>query len=267
MLTDHQTRLLAIGVLCAAAAALAIWLWSRAMRTGYTWGQLPFYPLLLLYGRVIWRTTVSGPLPVPDGQGAVIVANHRGAIDPAFVQLAANRLGHWMVAREFCEMPGLGWLFRVLWAIPVNRGGVDTAATKAAIRFAEEGDLVGLFPEGRINTTDAVLLPGRPGAALIALKARVPVVPCFIHDAPYDGTTFGCFFMPARVRVEIGQPIDISEYYGRDHEKEVLEELTLRFLVEMARLAGVDDFKPQLAGRFYKPGMTEETVAIGAGVQ
>ena len=181
MLTDHQTRQLAVAVLCATAAGLVAFLWRGAMRTGYTWAQLPFYPLLLFYGRVIWRTTVSGPLPIGDRQGAVIVANHRSTIDPAFVQLAANRLGHWMVAREFCEMPGMAWLFRVLWAIPVNRAGNDTAATKAAIRFAVEGDLVGLFPEGRMNTTPAVLLPGRPGAALIALKARVPVIPCYIR--------------------------------------------------------------------------------------
>jgi 1-acyl-sn-glycerol-3-phosphate acyltransferase len=267
MMTDQQTWAFANATLCTVAAALVLWLWSRAMRTGYTWGQLPFYPFLLLYGRVIWRTTYNMPLPVPDNQGAVIVANHRSAIDPAFVQLAANRLGHWMVAREFCEIRGLAWVFRVLWAIPVNRGGVDTASTKAAIRFAEEGDLVGLFPEGRINNTNEVLLPGRPGVALIALKARVPVIPCYIHGAPYDGTTFGCFMMPARVRVEIGQPIDLSAYYGREHDKEVLETLTRRFLVEMARLAGVDDFEPQLAGRFYKPGTSEETMVVGAGVQ
>ena len=43
-----------------------------------------------------------------------------------------------------------------------------------------EGELVGMFPEGRINTTDQLLLPGRSGAALIALKARAPVVPCYI---------------------------------------------------------------------------------------
>ncbi|MBL9122747.1 MAG: 1-acyl-sn-glycerol-3-phosphate acyltransferase [Planctomycetaceae bacterium] len=268
MLTDQQTQTMALATLGVLGGALVVWLLSRAMRTGYTWAQLPFYPLLQLYGRVIWRTTISGPLPVADHQGAVIVANHRSAIDPAFVQLAANRLGHWMVAREFCTIWGLGWVFRILWAIPVNRGGVDTAATKAAIRFAEEGDLVGLFPEGRINTTDDVLLPGRPGAALIALKARVPVIPCFIHGAPYDGTTFGCFFMPARVHVAVGQPIDISAYYGREGEKEVLEELTLRFLKEMAKLAGQPDFQPRLAGRFYKPGLTEENhLTVGAGVQ
>lgn len=263
MLSDQYTRRLAIAVLCGVASAIIAMLWRGAMRTQYTWAQLPFYPLLLFYGRIFWRTTVSGPLPIGDHQGAIIIANHRSSIDPAYIQLAPKRLVRWMIAREFCEMRGLRWLFRVMWAIPVNRGGVDTAATKAAIRFAEEGDLVGLFPEGRINTTSAVLLPGRPGAALIALKARVPVIPIYIHGAPYDGTTFGVFTMPARVHVEVGRPIDISAYYGRDHDKEVLEELTRRFLIEIARLAGVKDFEPQLAGRIYKPGASEEEAAIG----
>jgi len=111
-------------------------------------------------------------LTAMDGR-AVIVCNHRSPLDPAYVQLALPRLAHWMVAREYSLQPGMSWLFRLLWAIPVNRGGVDTASTKAAIRFAQQGDLVGLFPEGRINDTPAVLLPGRPGAALIALRAGV----------------------------------------------------------------------------------------------
>ena len=267
MFTDQQTRMLAMATLSLLAATLVGWLLSRGMRTRYTWAQLPFYPILQVWGRILWRTTISGPLPDPVTSGAVIVANHSNPIDPAYVQLAANRLGHWMVAKEYCTIWGLGWVFRILWAIPVNRGGVDTASTKAAIRFAEEGGLVGLFPEGRINTTKEVLLPGRPGAALIALKARVPVIPCYIRGAPYAGTTFGCFFMPARVHVEVGRPIDISAYYGREGEKEVLEELTLLFLKELARLAGHPNFKPSLAGRFYKPGSGEPNVAVGAGVQ
>ncbi len=110
-----------------------------------------------------------------------------------------------------------------------------------------------LFPEGRINLSDALLMPGRPGAALIALKARVPVVPCYCEGAPYDGTMLGALLMPARVRLVIGPPIDISPYYGRENEREVLEELTLEFLRAIARLADRPDFQPGLAGRSYKP--------------
>ena len=149
-------------------------------------------------------------------------------------------------------MPGISFVFRTLRSIPVNRGGVDTASTKMAIRLAQQGGLVGLFPEARVNTTDALLLPGRNGAALIVLKARVKVIPCLVSGAPYDGTALGSFFMAANARVKVGKPIDLSPYYGREGDKAVLQELTRRFLVEIAALAGVADYEPELAGRQWK---------------
>jgi 1-acyl-sn-glycerol-3-phosphate acyltransferase len=129
------------------------------------------------------------------------------------------------------------------------------------MRYARQGDLVGMFPEGRVNTTNRLLLPGRPGAALVALKARVPVIPCYISGSPNDGTTLGFLFMPARTRLIVGQPIDISEYYDHDSDRGVLEQLTLRFMREIARLAGAPNYEPQLAGKRWKPGMEEAAVA------
>ena len=182
----------------------------------------------------------------------MIVCNHRSSIDPAFIQLAiGQRVVHWMVAREYCDHPAFGWFLRAAEAIPVGRGGIDTAATKMAIRLCQEGELVGLFPEGRINGGVEPLLPGRPGAALIALKAQVPVVPCFIQGAPYHGVVLDPLITPAKVRLTIGEPIDLSAHYGREGDREDLEEATLRLLREMARLAGRPDFQPSLAGRFY----------------
>ena len=63
--------------------------------------------------------------------------------------------------------------------------------------------------------------------------------------------------MTAKARVIVGKPIDLSPYFGRDNDKAVLQELTKLFLKEIARLAGVDDFEPQLAGRHWKPGQEE----------
>ena len=159
-----------------------------------------------------------------------------------------------MVAKEYCVHPLLAWFFRAVRAIPVSRGGIDTAATKMAIRLAEEGELVALFPEGRINISEQLLMPGRPGAALIALRARVPVVPCYCEGRPTRHHAGGAV-MPAHVRLVIGPPIDLSPYYGRGNDREVLEELTLEFLRAIARLAGRPDFEPSLAGRFYKPDL------------
>ena len=149
----------------------------------------------------------------------------------------------------------------------MGRGGVDTAATKQAIRLAQDGGIVGMFPEGRINESkDVLLLPGRPGAALVALKARVPIIPVYISGSPYDGTALGPLRMRAHVRVYIGEPMDLSNYYGREKEEGVTQEITKRLLLEIARLAGHPEFEPQLAGRRWKPG-EEATDTVNGEVE
>ncbi len=253
MLSPEDTDLLATGLLAALGLALLAIGVVRVLRSPLTPLQATLYGVNCLLTRILWRTEIRGAMPIPPQQGAVIICNHRSPVDPSFIQLATGqRVTHWMVAREYCEHPLLAWFFRTTRAIPVGRGGIDTAATKMAIRYAEEGELVALFPEGRINVGRELLMPGRPGAALIALKARVPVVPCYCSGVRYDGTMLGALRTPARVRTVIGAPIDLSAYYGREGEREVLEELTLQFLRAIAGLAGRPDFEPGLAGRFYK---------------
>ncbi len=257
MLPPAATQLLAIGVLGLIGLGLVAWAAVRFRRSPFTPVQTVVYALMYLIVRVLWRARIVGRLAVPPGQGAVVVCNHLGPLDSFSIALSADRLVHWMVAREYCEHPAFGWFLRICGVIPVGRAGIDTAATKQAIRYAREGELVGLFPEGRINTTDELLASGRPGAAMIALKARVPVVPCYITGSPYDGTVWRALFMPAKIRLKVGRPMDLSEFHGRDNEREVLEDLTKRFLVEIAGLAGCPDFQPKLAGRFYKPGLAD----------
>lgn len=255
MLIAVSTSLSIVAVL-ALLALIAFIVWWRS--SPLTLNQTFWWTLNYLIAKLLWRTRVEGQLPVKPNEGAVIVANHRSSVDPSFIQTCIRRVVYWMVAREYCEAPGIGWILRVFQVIPVGRGGVDTAATKLAIRLAQEGGLVGMFPEGRINDTKDLLLPGRPGAALVALKARVPIIPVFITGSPYDGTPMGPLKMRAKVRVKIGQPMDLTSYYGREKEEGVTQEITKQLLREMAKLAGHPEFEPQLAGRRWKPG-TEET--------
>ncbi|HUY89721.1 MAG TPA: lysophospholipid acyltransferase family protein [Pirellulales bacterium] len=257
MLSDNSTRVMAAGVLALLGAAFALWVVSVYRRNNFTLPQFPLYMLNLYLTKVRWRVKIEGRAPLPPGQGAVIVCNHIGPIDPGFIALAFDRPVHWMVAKEYFLQPPTGGALRALQAIPVGRAGIDTAATKLAMRYARQGDLVGMFPEGRINDTKRFMLPGRPGAAMVALKARVPVIPCYIEGSPYDGTTLGFLLLTARTRLRVGRPIDISEYYDREGDREVLEELTKRFMIEIANLAGVDDYEPELAGRRWKHGLQE----------
>jgi 1-acyl-sn-glycerol-3-phosphate acyltransferase len=249
MLSTRIGEILAICVLWLLLSALVGWIVVMMRRSPFTPIQSALYAFNYTITRVLWRAQIIGEFPIPPDKGAVIVCNHRCPLDPSFICISVPRVVHWMVAKEYCEQAAFRWLLGVCGAIPVSRGGVDTAATKASIRLVENGELVGVFPEGRINTTDEMLLPGRSGAAMIALKARAPLVPCFIQGSPYDGTTIGCLFMTASVRLKIGQPIDLSAYFDRDDTREVLEEVTLRLLQEIAKLAGEPDFQPRLASR------------------
>jgi 1-acyl-sn-glycerol-3-phosphate acyltransferase len=246
MLSAETREILAGCVLAAFGLSLAGWIVWKVRRSPLSPVQSLLYALVYAIARVLWRLRIHGRFPVAPAQGAVIVCNHRCPLDPAFIAMTVPRVVHWMVAREYCEFLPFRRLLRLCGSIPVTRGGADASATKAAIRLVEQGELVGVFPEGRLNTTEQRLLPGWPGASIIALKARAPVIPCYIHNAPYDGTTLGCLLMPATVRLEIGRPIDLSEYFDRDDQREAIDEITLRILGAIAQLGDDRSFQPQL---------------------
>jgi 1-acyl-sn-glycerol-3-phosphate acyltransferase len=260
--------LLAIFVI-APLAMFVVW-WRP---TGLGPLQAVLWLMALVLVKTLWRTRWVGALPLNDGQGAVIACNHRSSVDPFFIQTATTRKIHWMVAREFCEHPAFGWLLRTCEVIPVNRGGSDTAATKAALRIVERGGLVGMFPEGRINMTDALLLPCRPGAAMIADRAGVPVVPCLIEGSPYRKYPWSPFVMSARVTVQFGDPIVVPpREAGAPSGPEAdstspagPEAIMQAWFSEMIRLAGQPDFVPQRAGRSWKPSESELAEAMAAG--
>ena len=219
-------------------------------RKPYTPLQWVLYFVNVLVVRVLWRAELPERLPVPEDCGAVIICNHRSSIDPCFFQVVAGRrLVHWMVAQLYRQHTLIDWLLSMSETIPVRRHGRDLGPTKAAIRLAAAGELVGLLPEGRINRTDQFMLKVRRGAVLIALKARVPILPCYIEGSPYHDILWRPLFMPAHVRVKFGPLIDLSQYFGREREDGVVEQLMLECVKQIAKLAGREDFEPQLAGR------------------
>lgn len=251
----HESLAIAFTV---ALVLVPIVLFVKAWRaTEYSLFQYFLFVAAYLLVKLQWRAQLPAEFPRRKGEGAVIVCNHRGSVDPFFVQMLFREPTHWFVAKEYCVNPAIGWFMRQCEVIPTNRAGIDTAATKLAIRLAAAGEIVGLFPEGRINTTDEPLLPARPGAALVALKARVPIIPCYIHGAPYGGVVWGPFLRLARVRVTLGKPIDLTSYYDRQEEEGVVGEVALRALKELAQLGGHANFEPTLAGRRWKYGVPE----------
>lgn len=240
------------------SGALLGWAVSAVYHSPFTLAQTCLFVTATLLVRLLWRAELPGDLPFKRGEGAVLVSNHRCSLDPFFIQVCADRPTHYMVTRESYEHPAFHWFLSTVEAIPTNRSGIDTRATKMAIRYASQGGYVGMFPEGRINLTDDFMMSVRPGAVLVALRAGVPILPICILGAPYAGTEWSPLFMPARVRIRWGEPIDLSEYHDRDADNQVIGDLMRRVVREVARLAGEDDFEPQLAGRRWLPSEEEQ---------
>lgn len=217
--------------------------------------------------KLLWRARWLNELPLIEGQGGVIVCNHRSSVDPFFIQTATGRKIHWLVAREYCEHPAFRWFLSACEVIPVRRGGIDTAATKAAIRLAASGEIVGMLPEGRINMSEDFMLPARPGAALVALKASVPIIPCYVHGSPYHRYPWSPLLMPSRVEVRFGQPLDVAKFQEGEGEESAAHQITLQVMKAIAELAGHSDFEPKIAGRNWKPTREELDTAIAAKEQ
>lgn len=131
---------------------------------------------------VLWlilRIRHEGVDHVPMAGPALLVANHISVFDPAVIALAPSDRGRnlrFLAAAEFFRRPLLGLGLRSLHQIPVRRGAADWAALDELARVIRKGSLAAIFPEGRMGDGPK-LLPGRKGAARIALAAGVPVVP------------------------------------------------------------------------------------------
>ncbi|MCA9039303.1 MAG: 1-acyl-sn-glycerol-3-phosphate acyltransferase [Planctomycetaceae bacterium] len=186
-----------------------------------------------LYVPLIWRVRINRRCPFPaDGPG-LIIANHRGPVDPLLVctwnhlgpQNRLFRLISFLMAQEYYHIPGVAWACRTMDCVPIARGGRDMQGVKDCLNLLKKGNLVGIFPEGRINTGKGVL-PFGTGLAWLALKAEVPVYPVFIHNSPVSDSMIKPFFKSSRTRLSYGDPIDLSEYYPSQKKKETLQEVT-----------------------------------------
>ncbi|QDU55722.1 lysophospholipid acyltransferase family protein [Aeoliella mucimassa] len=224
-----------------------------AERRSYSLLQWFFYFVNMFLVRVMWRAKLPDKLPIPDDQGAMLICNHRSSIDPCVIQVVAKRrLVHWLVAQLYKPGTFIARMLDVFEVISVRKGGNDVSPLRTAIRRASAGELVGMFPEGTINTTDDFMRAIRPGAVVVALRAKVPVLPCYLDGSPYHRIPWMPVFMLSRVKLTIGDPIDLSEYYGQERDSEVVNRLALMCVKEIAKLAGHDDFEPQIAGRGWK---------------
>lgn len=186
--------------------------WPLAYRAVYvpTWLSVGV-ALKILSPR--FKVTGRGNLP---RRGAMIFApNHLSDVDPLLMGYAALRPMAFMAKKPLFDIPLLAFLMRLANAFPVDQSSPD----RAALRYSEEqlkmGRSLVIFPEGECSRSGE-LQQLMPGAALLALKCNVPVIPVGIVNSnqlmPY-GKVIPRFTF-SKVQVNFAPPLMTDDLKG-----------------------------------------------------
>ncbi|HUL41654.1 MAG TPA: MFS transporter [Burkholderiales bacterium] len=128
----------------------------------------------------IYRLEKSGLENIPEAGPAVLVCNHVSYVDALVIAAACPRPVRFVMDQQIFKIPILNFIFRTGRAIAIVPANENVEALKHAFdeiaKALEDGDLVGIFPEGKI-THDGNLNPFRAGIKRIMRRTPVPVVP------------------------------------------------------------------------------------------
>jgi 1-acyl-sn-glycerol-3-phosphate acyltransferase len=187
------------------------WLWKKAeAANGADWG-----------GK--WRNRIDGLIrlflkhhhdyqyelvPLPETGAAIVIGNHVSGVDPWMMSSACNRPVRFLISKDEYERFGLNWLFRLAGCIPVDRTNRDNTAFTAALEALERGEIVGLFPHGKIQIPGEPPLRIRRGVARLAKLSGAPVYPLYFSGVKAKGHVIRGVLIPGKLRMQTFSPLD-----------------------------------------------------------
>ncbi len=137
-----------------------------------------FLAWLLIH--TVYRVDKSGLQHIPETGPALLICNHVSFADAVIIMGVVRRPVRFVMDHNIFKVPVLNFIFRTSRAIPIASAKEDPTQLERAFdevaRALEAGELVGIFPEGRITDTGA-LYPFRNGVTRIIERTPVPVVP------------------------------------------------------------------------------------------
>ncbi|TFC82732.1 1-acyl-sn-glycerol-3-phosphate acyltransferase [Cryobacterium sinapicolor] len=200
------------------------------------------------------RFKVTDAAKFPRSGAFVMAPNHFSEIDPVLMGVLSWKLGRaprFMAKASVFTIPVIGRLLHMSGQIPVQRGGNvrGSEPVKAAQRLVERGQMVVVYPEGSL-TRDPGLWPmrGKTGAVRIALERGIPIVPVAHWGAqeimPRYSKRLNLF--PRRtVLVKIGDPLDLTQFRGRNLDPATLNEATTLVMAAITEL--LEDLRGETA--------------------
>jgi 1-acyl-sn-glycerol-3-phosphate acyltransferase len=170
------------------------------------------------------RMSVEGREHVPTSGAFLLAPVHRSIIDTPVSSGITSRRLRYMGADKYWKNKAFGRLLSALGGFPVTRHSADREALKRCIDVLRGGEPLVLFPEGE-RKEGPVVQPLFDGAAYIAVKAGVPIIPLGIGGTQRAMPKGSKFIFPRKVHVIVGAPIyppaDASGRAIREATKEI----------------------------------------------
>jgi len=167
--------------------------------------------------KLIFRLKVTGQEDIPEDGPFIIVANHSSLLDPVILGVSVRPKVIFVAAAYLFKIGWLGYMLRKFNSIPVQREN-DIKAIKQSLKILKRGGILGIFPEGGVDRQKDDL-PIKAGAAYLATKVGVPIVPIKIKGAD-KVLPRGAKFIRSlnKIEVEIKKPIFCSRQTNKDKE-------------------------------------------------
>lgn len=139
-----------------------------------------FYSVIWFFFSLVHPIKAVGRENLPEG-GALLCGNHTCMNDPFCVVFAVGHRPQCRVMAkiELMRIPVLGFLLKKVGIIGVDRGKADVGAIKEALKALKNGEKLLLFPEGT-RVEEGSEGSARNGAAMLATRTGVPIVPIYI---------------------------------------------------------------------------------------
>lgn len=197
--------------------------------------------------RLLYGARIDGAHHVPAEGGAIISPNHRSFFDSPLVMAMCPRPVVFLGKAEYMDRWTTRFLFPAAGMVPIKRTGAKSsmAALETAAGLLDDGNLVGIYPEGT-RTRDGLLHRGHTGVAHLAMMTGAPIIPVGITGTDRVQPVGAPVPVPWRgnVRLRFGEPIDPADYRsgGRRRRRQHLLDDLMAAIADMTDQERSPDF-------------------------
>jgi 1-acyl-sn-glycerol-3-phosphate acyltransferase len=196
---------------------------------GGSWAARGFYAVArtacVVFCRVWCRMSVEGLQHVPRTGAYVLAPVHRSNMDIPIVSVVTRRRLRYMGKDSLWKKTFWRWFLSALGGFPVTRGTADKEALARCIEVLRRGEPLVLFPEGERKSGPTVQ-PLFDGAAFMAAKAAVPIVPVGIGGSERVMPKGSKVIRPRKIHLVVGEPLTVPASEGRRIDREAVRKTT-----------------------------------------